>query len=118
MGIEVQRQCFSSIGEVLDDVKKCGTWPTTFISGPSDGIPVHWHSEHVHAYIMEGETEFLDVESGKRVPVGPGDKLIIPPRTLHAEGIVKDRLVYIIGLPQPVFPDEFLKMRPPEELQA
>lgn len=118
MGISIQRQFFASIADVLEDIKRCGTWPTTFVSGPSDGLDVHWHSEDVHAYIMEGKTDFLDAESGERTPVGPGDKVVVPARTLHAEGAVQDRVVYILALPAPLGPDEFLKMRPPKDLEG
>ena len=107
---------FRTRDDVLEDIRKNGTWPTTFVSGPSEGLPAHWHSEEVHAYVMEGETDFLDVESGERLPAGPGDKIVIPPRTLHAEGVVVDRVVYILALPEPLGPDDFLKQRPPEEL--
>lgn len=116
MGVTIHKEFFSTRDDVLDDVKRNGTWPTTFVSGPSEGPHVHWHSEEVHAYIMEGETDFLDGENGERTPVGPGDKIVIPARTLHAEGAVKDRVVYLLALPKPLAPDEFLKRREPEEL--
>jgi hypothetical protein len=118
MGITIHRGFFRSPNDVLDDVKRNGTWPTTFVSGPSPGADAHWHSEEVHAYIMEGDTDFLDGESGAREPVGPGDKVVVPARTLHAEGPVTDRVVYILALPAPLTPDLFLKMRAPEELKS
>jgi quercetin dioxygenase-like cupin family protein len=77
---------------------------------------VHWHSDEVHAYIMEGETDFLDAASGKRTSVVAGDKIIVPARTLHAEGAVKDRVVYILALPRPVAGDEFLTMHEPDAI--
>jgi len=116
MAVEFYPQFFTNRNEVLDDVKSNGTWPTTFVSGPSDGLHLHWHSEDVHAYIMEGETDFLDAESGKRTTVRTGDKIVVPARTLHAEGAVKDRVIYILALPEAMLPDEFLMMRDPEEL--
>ena len=116
MAVEFYPQFFTSRHEVLDDIKTNGTWPTTFVSGPSDGLHLHWHSDEVHAYIMEGVTDFLDAESGKRTPVKAGDKVIVPARTLHAEGAVEDRVVYILALPDALPPDEFLTMRDPEEL--
>jgi hypothetical protein len=67
---------------------------------------------------MEGETDFPDAESGERTPVGPGDKLVVPVPTRHAEGVVKDRLVYVLALLEPLLPDDFLKMHPPEGLRA
>jgi hypothetical protein len=116
MAVEFYPQFFKNRDEVLDDVKSNGTWPTTFVSGPSEGLHLHWHSDEVHAYIMEGDTDFLDAESGKRTAVTTGDKIVVPARTLHAEGPVKDRVVYILALPDAVAPDEFLAMHEPEEL--
>ncbi len=116
MTVTIQKGFFENQSDVMDDLKASGFWPTTFVSGPSPGLEVHWHSEEVHAYVMEGETSFLDAESGNRSPVGPGDKIVVPARTLHAEGEVLDRVVYIIAIPEAVPPDEFLTIRPPEEL--
>lgn len=116
MPLQIEKSVFSTLDEALEDVRKNGTWPTTFVSGPSEGLEPHWHSEEVHAYVMEGETDFLDVESGERVAVKAGDKVIVPARTAHAEGPVKDKVVYILALPSPVTPDKFLIQRPVDEL--
>ena len=116
MAVQIYKSFFKNRSEVLDGLKASGFWPTTFVSGPSPGLEVHWHSEEVHAYVVEGETSFLDVESGERHPVRAGDKIVVPPGTLHAEGEVRDRVVYIIAVPEAMLPDEFLKLRPPEEL--
>ena len=117
MAIEIYPRFFTSRSEVLDDVKLNGTWPTTFVSGPSEGLHLHWHADEVHAYIVDGDTDFLDAETGKRTAVTTGDKIVVPARTLHAEGAVKDRVVYILALPDALPPDEFLAMRDPEELE-
>ena len=116
MALRVHKAFFDSKSAVLEDIQKHDTWPTTFVSGPSDGLPVHWHAEEVHAYIMEGETDFLDVETDQRIPVSVGDKIVVPARTLHAEGKVKDRVVYILALAAPLEPQEFLVQRAAEEL--
>ena len=116
MALSIHKDFFKTRAEVLDDLKMSGFWPTTFVSGPSPGLEVHWHSEEVHGYVVEGETSFLDGESGERHAVGPGDKVVIPPRALHAEGEVRDRVVYIIGVPEAMLPEEFLKQRAVGEL--
>ena len=56
MGLEVLKGYFEKREEVLDDIKASGFWPSTFVSGPSPGIEVHWHDLDVHAYVMEGTT--------------------------------------------------------------
>ena len=116
MGVEVIPGFFQSKDQVLEDIRSNDTWPTTFVSDPSEGLPVHWHSEEVHAYIMEGETDFLDVESQQRLPAKKGDKIIIPARTLHAEGVVRERVVYILAMPVALGADDFLVMRSEEDL--
>lgn len=116
MGIEIQKRFFAGRRDVLDDLQATGFWPTTFVSGPSPGFEVHWHAHEVHAYVMEGHTSFLDGESGVRHAVGPGDKIVVPSRALHAEGEVSDRVVYLIAAPEALPPDEFLKPFAPEDL--
>ncbi len=114
--LQIHKGFFENRSEVLDDLKASGFWPTTVVSGPSPGIEMHWHSEEVHGYVVEGETSFLDGESGARHVVGPGDKIIVPVRTLHAEGEVREWVVYILAGPEAMLPEEFLKPRPPEDL--
>ena len=59
---------------------------------------------------------FTDESSGQRTPVTAGDKIVVPAKTLHAEGAVKDRVVYILALPLPLTGDKFLAMHEPNEL--
>ena len=116
MGILVEKSFFTSKDDVLMDIRANGTWPTTFVSPAYPGVEIHWHSEDVFAYVVEGETSFFDGESGETQQVGPGDKVTIPKRTLHAEGEVKDRVVYIIGTPEPLLSQDFLRIHRPDEL--
>jgi len=116
MSITVHKTYFSNRSDVLDDIKNSGFWPVTYVSGPSPGLAIHWHTEEVHAYVCEGETSFLDGESGKRYPLSPGDKVVVPHRTLHAEGEVKDRVVYIVAVPMAMPFGTFLQFMSPEEL--
>jgi quercetin dioxygenase-like cupin family protein len=115
MGLKFHKQFFTTKSEVLADIEKNNTWPTTFVSGATEGPPVHWHKDEVHAYIMEGETDFLDAETNLRTLVSAGDKIIVPMGELHAEGAIKDRVVYILALPAPRLPEDFLAKFTPEE---
>ena len=116
MAVEILKGFFEKRDQVLDDLKASRYWPTTFVSGPSPGLEVHWHDINVHAYVMEGTTSFLDVGSGDRHAIGPGDKIVIPARTLHAEGEIADRVVYIIGLPEARPTDKQLLQLSPDDL--
>jgi len=116
MGLKVEKNFFKNKADIYEDLNRTGFWPTTFVSGPSEGLKPHWHSEEVQAYVLEGETSFLDVESGKELLISQGDKITVPAQALHAEGVVKDRIVYILALPEPLESDQFLILRDPEEL--
>jgi quercetin dioxygenase-like cupin family protein len=115
MGLKFYKQFFTTKAEVLADIEKNNTWPTTFVSGATEAAPVHWHKDEVHAYIMQGETDFLDAETNKKTMVCAGDKIIVPMGELHAEGAIKDRVVYILALPEPRLPQDFLAMFTPEQ---
>lgn len=95
--MKVIHNFFSTKAEVLDDIKKLDLWPTTYVSGRMEELPVHWHNVDNCGYVLEGKSYVLD-ENGERVPLGPGDKLIIPTGALHAEGEVEERMVYIVGI--------------------
>jgi len=115
LALTYYKKFFNSKAEVLADIDKNNTWPTTFVSGATDGPPVHWHKDEVHAYIMEGETDFLDAETNLRTQVKAGDKIVVPAGELHAEGSIQDKVVYILALPEPRLPEDFLAMFTLEE---
>ncbi len=118
MGIHVKKGCFEGLPGALEDAKNHNLWPTTYVADEATAADLHWHSEEVHVYVMRGETYFLDGESGKKHPVIAGDKVIVPARTLHAEGEFKGGIIYLIGIPEALAPDRFLLQRSPEELPS
>lgn len=93
----IEKSYFSSHAEVMEDIRDSGYWPTTFLSDPSPELPIHYHDHDIIGYVMEGETYVLD-EDGQRIPIGPGDRLVIPKGAWHAEGEVTKRVVYIVTL--------------------
>ena len=97
--MQVINNFFSSKDEVLDDIKKLDFWPTTSVSDRMDELPLHWHDIDNCGYVLEGSSYVVN-EDGERVPLGPGDKLVIPAGALHAEGEVTERMVYIVGIPE------------------
>ena len=117
MGLKVHKGFFERRDQVWDDLEKTGFWPTTFVSEPGPPLAVHWHELEVHGYVLEGETWFLDAASGVRHDVAAGDKVVVPARTLHAEGETTGNVVYIIALPEPGPFDPFLEQLPPEALE-
>ena len=115
MPLEVHRKFFSTKEQVFDDLKQTGFFPTTYVSTPSPEIPVHWHDCEVHGYVIEGQSTILDAERGEYIVLETGDKLVIPPGTLHAEGEVKDTMVFIVALPEARPFDRFLQTLPPDD---
>jgi mannose-6-phosphate isomerase-like protein (cupin superfamily) len=107
--------------EVLDDIKRLDLWPATYVSERMEELPLHWHDFDNCGYVLEGSTYVLD-EQGDRVPLGPGDKLIIPRGAVHAEGAVTERTVHIVGLPMAAnLLDQLIDLRDPgssPQLQA
>ena len=94
--MKVHKGFFSTREEVLDDLKKTGHWPTTYVSEASPELPLHSHNLDVTGYVMSGGAYVLD-EDGKRYDLEPGDKLEIPKGTIHAEGEVTETTTYIVG---------------------
>ena len=49
---------------------------------------------------MSGSTWILDGETGERLTIEPGDKLVIPAGALHIEGQGNETVVYIVAIPE------------------
>ena len=73
----IDKGYFTTQAEVMEDIRDSGYWPTTYVSGRSPELPLHNHDHDILGYVMEGETYVLD-ENGDRIPIGPGDRLVIP----------------------------------------
>ena len=116
MTLKYSHNFFQNKSQVLADVAKNDTWPTTYVSGPTKAADIHWHAQEAHVYILEGNTYFMDAENNIKTPVKAGDKIIVPARNLHAEGNVTDMVIYIIAMPEPLLPEEFLVQHDPASL--
>lgn len=97
----IEKGFFETKEEVMDDIKRSGFWPTTFISDKSPELPIHYHKYDIIGYVMEGSTYLLD-EDANKIPIGPGDRLDIPKGAWHAEGEVTAKVIYIVTLESPV----------------
>ena len=43
---------FTSKDQVLEDIRKSGFWPTTYISNASPELPLHWHDGDIVGYLQ------------------------------------------------------------------
>jgi mannose-6-phosphate isomerase-like protein (cupin superfamily) len=95
--MRVIREAFVEKSEVLEEIRRLDLWPTTYVSERMRELPPHWHDVDNHGYVVEGRSYVLN-ERGERIELGPGDKLEIPAGAIHAEGEVRERMVYIVGI--------------------
>ena len=103
-----------SKAEVYDDLKLLDLWPTTYVSERMDELPLHWHDVDNVGYVLEGSSYVVN-EQGEHIPLGAGDKLVLPAGAVHAEGEVTDRMVYIVGISAAAnLLDALLPLRGPE----
>jgi len=115
MGVQIIRNFFETRAEVMHDLAKTGFWPTTFVSPPAPTLPIHWHDLDIEGYLIEGQAWVVDGESGERLDVYAGDKLVIPRGTLHAEGENAHSATYIVSLEKPWMLPQALELIPPDD---
>lgn len=87
----------STKAEIFADLAALDLWPTTYVSERMDELPPHWHDVDNVGYVVEGSSYIVN-ELGEHIPLGAGDKLVLPAGAVHAEGTVTDRMVYIVGI--------------------
>ncbi len=91
----IEKAYFETRAQAMDDIRETGYWPTTYVSGKSPELPLHYHDHDIIGYVIEGEAYLLDEEE-RRVPIGPGDRLVIPKGAWHAEGEVTEPVIYLV----------------------
>ena len=97
----IDHNYFANQAEVMQDIAKTGYWPTTYVSGKSPELPLHYHNYDIIGYLVEGEGYLLD-EDENRVEIGPGARLNIPKGAWHAEGAVDQQMTYIVTISEPI----------------
>ena len=95
MTLNIQKNRFEGLAGALREIAKTGFWPTPFVSSPSRELPIHHHDVDIQGYLISGHTYILD-EKGQRHDVGPGDKLVLPAGTRHAEDKTTESVTYIV----------------------
>lgn len=111
--MKIEEDFFSDRTEVMADIASTGFWPTTYVSGASPELPLHYHDWDIIGYVIEGSTYLLDA-NGEQVAIGPGTRLTIPRGAWHAEGEATDNVTYIVTVAEPVPFTEALMPKEPK----
>jgi len=117
MGLIIEKGHFDGLSGALEDIREKGLFPTTYATDQATAAKLHWHSEDVLAYMIKGNTYFLDADGQKHL-VEAGDLMTVPARTLHAEGEIDEPVVMLIGLEEALPADQFLLPHDPVELDS
>ncbi len=71
----------------------CHSWS----NGPGDRYSAHLHDYEKVLYCVDGSITFNLEEERREIPLGPGDRLVLPPRTLHSAVVGPGGCVCIEG---------------------
>lgn len=115
MSLIIDKKYFDGLSGALEDIRARNLFPTTYATDQATAANLHWHNEEVLAYLVKGETYFLD-EKGNKHQLEAGDLITVPTRSIHAEGDITEPVVMLIGLVEAVPMDQFLIQHDPSEL--
>ena len=115
MSLTFEKAYFDGLSGALADIRERNLFPTTYATDHATAANIHWHSYEVLAYMIKGNTSFLDAD-GNEHKLEAGDLITVPARTLHAEGAINEPVVMLIGLADALPMDQFLVQHAPAEL--
>jgi len=114
MPISLEKDCFKGMDEVYDLLKDRKLWPVMAVHNSMTAEAPHWHTQNNQIFVVEGEAEFCDGETGTWYKATSGDIAIVPRRTLHAAR-ADGRVVLIAAFDTPTRLADFHPY-PPEAL--
>lgn len=62
MGLIIKKRHFDGLSGALEEIRDKGLFPTTYATDHATAADLHWHSENVLAYLIQGKTYFVDGE--------------------------------------------------------
>jgi quercetin dioxygenase-like cupin family protein len=71
----------------------CYSWS----NGPKDRYGAHDHAYEKVLYCVEGSIEFLLVGSGTKIELRAGDRMVLPPGTVHSAVVGREGCTCIEG---------------------
>lgn len=66
------------------ELRTMGLSPVWWSNGPNDRYQPHYHSYHKVLFCARGSIRFVAEPSGDAFDLAPGDRLDIPPDTVHS----------------------------------
>ena len=84
MTVSVQSQHFNGREEAAHLIAEQGLFARDGAMASGNIEDVHWHKTSLLIYVLEGSFETLDAASDTILDAGPGDRISIPAKTLHA----------------------------------
>src|SRR5687767_10056792 len=87
--------------EAVAAIEEVGYWPSTRCNRAGTVIEEHWHAIDELVFVLEGEIEFADPETGDLLVLREGDCLVLPADTHHRVTAIAD-VVYITALERPL----------------
>jgi quercetin dioxygenase-like cupin family protein len=74
----------STRSELMEKLKAeaggCYSWS----NGPHDRYAPHSHSYEKVLYCLDGSITFVLEKTGERLLLNPGDRMVLPPKTVHS----------------------------------
>ena len=96
MGVSVEKGYFTTRDDAVKDIAARNLVPRDGAMASGDLEAIHWHETGLAIYVLKGSFETRDGASGDLLTAGPGDRITIPPRTLHAARC-PDPAEYVVG---------------------
>ncbi|MEN3976534.1 cupin domain-containing protein [Emcibacter sp. SYSU 3D8] len=114
MAMTVERNCFSGLEGVYDQLKARRLWPLTSVHEKAlQREAPHWHPYNNHLFLLEGTISVFDEDAGIRYDLKGGDLCIVPAKTLHAAAS-DGPMVLMVCFDEPT-PMSKIKANPAEE---
>lgn len=96
MAVSIENSHFTGRDEAISLIEAQGKFARDGAMASGDLEDVHWHKTSLLIYVLEGSFETLDAASGTVLMAGPGDRMSIPARTLHAARC-PEPATYVVG---------------------
>ena len=70
--------------ELMAKLRTEATGCCSWSNGPGDRYAAHSHSYEKVLYCVDGSITFVLESEGRKVDLGPGERLLLPPGTVHS----------------------------------